>query len=56
MAEQICPVCGCPVGEGAYEKDGKAYCCEPCATGSVCVCGCCSIGEVGEAEGGGAEG
>lgn len=22
MAEQFCPVCGCPVDENSYEKDG----------------------------------
>jgi len=43
MAEQLCPVCGCQIiGEG-IEKEGKVYCCEPCASGqaSGCDCGCC---------------
>lgn len=45
MAEQICPVCGCTVGEEGYEKDGVVYCCEPCATGGQCECGCCTVVE-----------
>lgn len=39
--KEICPVCGCAVGAGAYTKDGVAYCCEPCATHKECECGCC---------------
>ena len=42
MAKQICPQCGCYVGVDAYEKEGVLYCCEPCATGSECDCGCCT--------------
>ena len=45
MAEQICPVCGCTIAEEAYEKAGVTYCCEPCATGGECECGCCEIVE-----------
>ena len=45
MAEQICPVCGCAIGVDAYEKEGINYCCEPCATGAACECGCCTIVE-----------
>ncbi len=45
MAEQICPVCGCTVATDAYEKEGVSYCCEPCATGTECECGCCEIVE-----------
>ena len=41
MAEQICPVCGCAISGEGYEKDGVVYCCEPCATGGACECGCC---------------
>ncbi len=45
MAEQICPACGCVIGEEGYEKDGVMYCCEPCATGGQCECGCCTVVE-----------
>jgi hypothetical protein len=46
MTEQICPVCGCSIGDESYEKDGVTYCCEPCATRSgQCDCGCCTIVE-----------
>jgi hypothetical protein len=45
MAEQLCPVCGCVISDKAYEKEGVKYCCEPCATGGQCECGCCSIVE-----------
>ncbi len=41
MAEQICPECGCDLGEAACEYDGVLYCCEPCAQGDECECGCC---------------
>jgi len=44
MVEQICPVCGCTIGDEAYEKEGVKYCCEPCAAGEgQCECGCCTI-------------
>ncbi len=43
MVEQLCPVCGCSVSDEAHEKGGAVYCCEPCATGSVCECGCCAV-------------
>jgi hypothetical protein len=44
--EELCPVCGCTIvpGEG-YEKEGVMYCCEPCATGGQCECGCCTVVE-----------
>ena len=45
MVEQICPACGCAIGDNAYEKEGVVYCCEPCASGGQCECGCCSIKE-----------
>ena len=45
MAEELCPVCGCVVADDAYEEEGVMYCCEPCATGGECVCGCCEITE-----------
>jgi hypothetical protein len=47
MAEQLCPVCGCTiVPDGAYEKEGVMYCCEPCATGhGQCGCDCCTVVE-----------
>ncbi|MDY6918074.1 MAG: metallothionein [Chloroflexota bacterium] len=42
MVEQLCPRCGCPIGQDGYELGGVTYCCEPCATGSgPCECGCC---------------
>ena len=47
MAEQICPVCGCTIDEEGYEKEGTVYCCEPCATGRPCSCGCCEVVEPG---------
>jgi hypothetical protein len=49
-SEQLCPVCGCTVVEEGYEKKGVVYCCEPCATGTACECGCCAVeeGEAGE--------
>ena len=25
-----------------YDKAGIKYCCEPCATGGQCECGCCA--------------
>ncbi len=40
---EICPVCGCQLGEGPYKKGEVYYCCEPCATGGVCDCGCCKV-------------
>lgn len=45
MAEQLCPVCGCAVVDPGYEKKGITYCCEPCASGSSCECGCCDVTE-----------
>ena len=46
MTEQICPVCGCSIGDEAHEKDGVKYCCEPCATPvGQCDCGCCTLVE-----------
>lgn len=45
MTEELCPVCGCSIGNNAYEKDGVSYCCEPCASGSPCECGCCKVVE-----------
>lgn len=46
MTEQICPVCGCKVVGDGHEKEGVLYCCESCATGGQCDCGCCKIVEV----------
>lgn len=48
MAEQICSVCGCEIGDEAYEEKGVTYWCEPCATGESCECGCCEIIETEE--------
>ncbi len=46
MTVQLCPVCGCSIGDEAYEKEEVTYCCEPCATGEgQCACGCCTIVE-----------
>ena len=44
-AEQICPACGCQLGESPYEKGEVLYCCQPCATGAECQCGCCEAME-----------
>ena len=43
MAEEICPTCGCTIGDKSNEKEGVVYCCGPCATGRQCECGCCTI-------------
>jgi hypothetical protein len=43
MTEQLCPVCGCTIVGGGYEKEGVTYCCEPCASGGQCECGCCTV-------------
>ena len=48
MAEQVCPVCRCIITEDGYELEGIMYCCEPCATGGQCVCGCCDVVDEGE--------
>lgn len=53
MPEEICPVCGCDIGENRYQRDGIVYCCEPCATGGACECGCFNIPIPEEGEGGG---
>ena len=45
MAEQICLTCGCVIEEDGYVKEGVAYCCEPCAEGGQCECGCCEVYE-----------
>lgn len=36
MAEQICPACGCTIGDSGYESGGVAYCYEPCSRGEPC--------------------
>ena len=46
MTMQFCPTCGCIIGNEAYEKEGIAYCCEPCANESPCQCGCCKTVKV----------
>jgi hypothetical protein len=43
MTKQICTTCGCFFEGEGFEKDGKAYCCEPCAEDGQCECGCCEI-------------
>lgn len=45
MSEQLCPVCGCHVAVDAFNRDGVVYCCEACATGGECDCGCCKVAE-----------
>lgn len=45
MTEQLCPTCGCAFSGEGYAEEGVLYCCAPCATGSSCECGCCSIVE-----------
>ena len=42
MAEQICPTCGCLIAGEGYETGGVTFCCEPCAKGESCGCGCCA--------------
>ena len=45
-------MCGDAIVDAGYEKEGaKKYCCEPCATGSSCECGCCHIVAEGEERG-----
>ena len=43
--EKVCPVCGCHIGDGAYEEKGILYCCEPCAKQGQCECSCCEASE-----------
>ena len=50
MPEEKCPGCGCEIGENAWEKDGKTYCCQPCADEESCICGCCDESVLDEAE------
>ena len=45
MVEQLCPACGCHIAGSGYESEGVVYCCEPCASGSTCEGGCCTIAE-----------
>jgi hypothetical protein len=46
MTEQICPVCGCTIGNKSHETEGLKYCCESRTTGQgQCVCSCCTIVE-----------
>ncbi|MBI4296171.1 MAG: hypothetical protein HY667_03525 [Chloroflexi bacterium] len=48
MVEPVCPKCGCRfVGMGYVDKD-ILYCCEPCATGGECECGCCTFKDPNE--------
>jgi hypothetical protein len=49
--EQLCPVCGCHIGVNAYNKEGVLYCCQACATGGQCKCGCCEETEALSADG-----
>lgn len=48
MAEQLCPVCGCHITGDASEQNGVLYCCQPCADGGQCQCGCCEREEIDE--------
>ena len=41
MTEQLCPVCGCHIGKDAVTRKDVVYCCEACAEGNRCSCGCC---------------
>lgn len=45
MAEQICPTCGCLIAGEGYETGGVVFCCEACAKGESCGCGCCTSAE-----------
>ncbi len=40
---EVCPACGCQLGESPYKDVEVYYCCEPCATGGACDCGCCKV-------------
>lgn len=44
MSEQhcACPGCTCEVDSNAVTRDGKAYCCEACASGHSAGKPCCS--------------
>jgi len=49
MADQVCPECGCNIGDKAFKKeDGVIYCCEPCA--NTCKCECRCVDESQQAE------
>ncbi len=50
-AERVCPVCGCQLGESPYKEGEVFYCCEACATGGQCECGCCKVVEKTDKEG-----
>ena len=39
----VCPVCGCQLGESPYKEGEVYYCCEACAKGDVCDCGNCKV-------------
>ena len=45
MTGQTDPTCGLVIVDKAPEKEVALYCCEPCATGGQCGCGCCAIVE-----------
>ncbi len=47
---ELCPVCQCPIGDIYIIKDGVAYCCQPCATGGICECGCNMVAEPPQTE------
>lgn len=41
MAEKTCPTCGCLIASEGFETGGVVFCCEDCANGEPCGCGCC---------------
>jgi hypothetical protein len=43
---QICPKCGCHIGEAPYKKGDVLYCCRACAEGGRCTCGGCDEIEI----------
>ena len=50
MTAHSCPVCGCLLSGEGDESERAISCCEPCAAGSVCACGCCIEEEKEEKE------
>ena len=42
-ADELCPRCGCRLGESPYKQGEVWYCCQPCATGGDCECGDCKV-------------
>ena len=43
VMKDVCPVCGCQLGESPYKQGEVYYCCKACAVGDPCECGCCEV-------------